>query len=235
MKRENLIGQKFGKLTVIELDEKKSQEKKKSVWICRCDCGTILSVLANNLKKGNSTKCKYCKAANLIGQKFNYLTVIERIIDSNDHVFWKCRCDCGTKDIEIDGHNLISRGTQSCGCIASKGEEKISKILSKNNIDFVREYLIKDYKLSTGGYPRFDFAIFHNGELKYFIEYQGEQHYKARGTIFTDEKVKIIQQRDKEKLEYCKINNIPIVYINYTQYNNLAENDIIRLDLIEEK
>lgn len=47
--------------------------------------------------------------------------------------------------------------------------------------------------------------------------------------------MKIIQQRDKEKLEYCKINNIPIVYINYTQYNNLAENDIIRLDLIEEK
>lgn len=59
--------------------------------------------------------------------------------------------------------------------------------------------------MTTGGNPRFDFAILdENNNVKYFIEYQGEQHYIARGNIFTEEKVKIIQQRDKEKLEYCK-------------------------------
>ena len=38
MQRENLIGKKFGHLTVIRLDEEKTKEKKKSIWVCECDC-----------------------------------------------------------------------------------------------------------------------------------------------------------------------------------------------------
>lgn len=92
MPRENLIGQKFSHLTVIELDEEKTKETGRTHWICECDCEdhTRLSVLVTNLKSGNSTKCKYCRAKNLIGQKFNQLTVIKRIIDKNDKVVWKC-------------------------------------------------------------------------------------------------------------------------------------------------
>ena len=33
----NLIGQKFGKLTVIK--ETKERKNKSIVWICKCDCG----------------------------------------------------------------------------------------------------------------------------------------------------------------------------------------------------
>jgi len=33
----NLIGQKFGKLTVIE--ETKERKNKSVVWICKCECG----------------------------------------------------------------------------------------------------------------------------------------------------------------------------------------------------
>lgn len=72
-KRENLIGQKFGHLTVISLDIEKTELTKRTHWICECDCEdhTRLSVLATNLKRGNSTKCKYCKAENLVGNKYN--------------------------------------------------------------------------------------------------------------------------------------------------------------------
>lgn len=52
---ENLIGQRFGKLTVIEKDTHSNNKKTK--WICKCDCGNIVSVFATNLKKGNSTNC----------------------------------------------------------------------------------------------------------------------------------------------------------------------------------
>ena len=295
-KRENLIGQKFNHLTVIELDEEKTNQTKRTYWICECDCAdhTRLSVLASNLKRNNSTKCKYCKAENLIGQTFNQLTVISRIIDENDKVMWKCQCtcgntvivrgdslksghtkscgclqkkhianlntlnligqrfgklvvtkrsqkkntsgqyfwicdcDCGTKNIEIDGHNLISRGTESCGCVRSKGEEKIAKILFDNNIPFLREYVLKDCVFSTGGHPKMDFAILNTmQEVIYFIEYQGEQHYVSRGSIFTEEKVKLIQQRDREKLEFCKQKNIPILYIKYDKYDTLEIKDLL--------
>lgn len=302
MPRENLIGQKFNHLTVIALDTEKTNQTKRTHWICECDCEdrTRLSVLGTNLKSGNSTKCKYCKAENLIGKKFNQLTVVKRLIDNNDKVVWKCQCecgnttmvradslksghtkscgclqkkhaanlnsknligerfgrlmvtkrsqkkntsgqyfwicdcDCGTKNIEINGHNLVSRGTQSCGCLRSKGEEKIAKILSDNNISFIREYILKDCVFSTGGHPKMDFAIINsNQEILYFIEYQGEQHYQPRGTIFTKEKVKLIQQRDKEKLKFCQNKNIPILYIKYDKYEVLELKDL-QIDVIGE-
>lgn len=118
------------------------------------------------------------KRENLIGQKFGHLTVIkldEEKTKTSKRTHWICECDCGSKNIEISGHNLISRDTKSCGCVRSKGEEKIAKILTENNISFLREYCIKDYQMTTGGNPRFDFAILdENNNVKYFIEYQGE-------------------------------------------------------------
>ena len=46
--RENpdLIGQVFGKLTVIELDQESSGRRK---WICKCSCGNTVSVREYNL------------------------------------------------------------------------------------------------------------------------------------------------------------------------------------------
>lgn len=289
--RKDLVGQVFAHLKVIELDKEKTQEKKRTHWVVECDCGTQFSVLGSNLGK-NTTKCKYCRAESIIGQKFNRLTVIGRIIDENNYVKWQCQCDCGniieirkdslttghtkscgclqkeivsqnskinligkqfgkltviaesprkdsngfywfcncecgTKQHEVSGHHLKSGNIQSCGCIRSRGEEKIANILSNNNISFEREYIIKDLILSTGGNPRFDFAIIENNVVKYFIEYHGEQHYIARGNIFTEKKVALIQQRDKEKINYCKDNNIPLIIIPYTHFKDLTINDLI--------
>lgn len=296
MALQNLIGQKFGQLTVIQYDKEKTNNSGRTHWICECDCDnhTRLSVAASNLKSGNSTRCKYCRNENLIGKKFNMLTVIKRVIDDQDKVKWQCECECGniiitrgdslksghtkscgclqrkhisqlnfkdltgqtfgkltavkrserknlsgqyywfcdcecgTKNKEIDGHNLVSRGTISCGCIRSKGEEKIAQILTDNNITFQREYSTPDFCFDSGRPAFFDFAILDNNQkVKYFIEYQGEQHYQARGSIFTEEKVEQIQKRDELKKEYCETHNIPIIYICYTDFNNITINDLI--------
>lgn len=70
-KFENLIGLKFGKLTVIGRAPNSKQGKAR--WICRCDCGKIKSnpVLSYDLKslKISSCGCKYFesnKCRNLI-------------------------------------------------------------------------------------------------------------------------------------------------------------------------
>lgn len=56
------------------------------------------------------------KAKNLIGQKFEKLTVIERAENSIDgRVQWLCECECGNKKI-VRAVHLKNGGTKSCGC-----------------------------------------------------------------------------------------------------------------------
>jgi len=56
---------------------------------------------------------------NLIGQKFNRLTVIEFGGVDNNKVKWICKCECGTIR-KIAAHSLKSGATKSCGCISNE-------------------------------------------------------------------------------------------------------------------
>lgn len=49
-KVENLKGQKFGLLQVIDFVGK--TQKRTAVWLCRCECGKEISVQSGNLKRG---------------------------------------------------------------------------------------------------------------------------------------------------------------------------------------
>lgn len=51
----DLIGERYGKLTVLSLDSEKANGKPK--WICKCDCGKIKSVAASELRRGNTKSC----------------------------------------------------------------------------------------------------------------------------------------------------------------------------------
>lgn len=55
-KKENIIGRKFGKLTVIEECEKR--DKAHHCFIkCKCDCGKIIIVREDAVKSGNTNSC----------------------------------------------------------------------------------------------------------------------------------------------------------------------------------
>lgn len=49
----NLLGQKFNKLTVLEL----YSTEKETIWKCKCDCGNITFVSASHLKDGHTKSC----------------------------------------------------------------------------------------------------------------------------------------------------------------------------------
>jgi hypothetical protein len=49
-------GHKYGKLTVIKLDEQRSNKKRK-YWICLCECSNQKSVLSDNLHAGKIKSC----------------------------------------------------------------------------------------------------------------------------------------------------------------------------------
>lgn len=50
----DLIGQKFGRLTVIEFNSIKNRA---SYWKCKCDCGTEIITSGNNLRTGHTKSC----------------------------------------------------------------------------------------------------------------------------------------------------------------------------------
>lgn len=58
MKKENLLGRKFGRLVAIKEHESKIQPsgQKKTMWLCECECGNKVIVSSYNLKK----KTKSC-------------------------------------------------------------------------------------------------------------------------------------------------------------------------------
>lgn len=53
--RDNLIGQKFGKLTVLSFSS--VDKNNHSKWLCKCECGENCIVYGSNLKTGHATSC----------------------------------------------------------------------------------------------------------------------------------------------------------------------------------
>lgn len=56
-KREDLTGQRFGRLIVISLNEEVGKQKGRAYWNCKCDCGNETVVRASHLISGNTTSC----------------------------------------------------------------------------------------------------------------------------------------------------------------------------------
>ena len=56
-KREDLTGQRFGRLIVISYNDEISKQKKNSYWNCKCDCGNEVVVRDCHLKSGGQVSC----------------------------------------------------------------------------------------------------------------------------------------------------------------------------------
>lgn len=114
----NEIGNKYGKLTIIEIDTTEQGAKRCK---CECECGNIAYTYLQALRRGVTKSCG-CNMKNesyemLVGRKFGKLTVIEELPKSKlGQTRFKCHCDCGN-DIEVYGANLVYHQTKSCGCV----------------------------------------------------------------------------------------------------------------------
>ena len=224
-KADDLTGQRFGYLTVLQRVEKPSHIKgNDAYWLCKCDCGNKKVIIGKSLKNGHTITCgcHLDKKTNLTGQRFGQLTVLE--IDTTaprgNGTYSLCKCDCGNT-VSVLNSNLTSGHTKSCGCLVSSGEREIQAILEENNINYIKQYSFLDLN-SELGYPlRFDFAIINNNKIERLIEFQGEQHYDNR---FFDQTVK---KNDPLKKEYCKNNNIKLICIPYWKRDKLTLDDLL--------
>lgn len=100
----------------------------------------------------------------------------------------------------------------------SDGQNKIRDLLYANNIPFSQEFPVVIDNISY----RFDIAVYDIKGLKYFIEFDGAQHFDK---LFKD--IHNNQQRDKNKDEWCKNNNYPLIRIPYGIKDSLTINDLL--------
>ena len=105
----------------------------------------------------------------------------------------------------------------------SRGEYKIKQLLEANNISFMQEQIFDDcINLNTNKHFRFDFYV----NNQYLIEFNGEQHYLDKEEYFKSS-LNTIKDRDEQKRKWAQQNNIPLIIIPYTQYNNLVIEDLL--------
>lgn len=233
-KKINLIGQRFGRLVVIDTAPNKGR---RTQWKCRCDCGNEHIGLTESLRSGKLQSCGCLRAEtaringmimlkDLTNQKFGKLTVLEYAGSHRHRSQWKCICECGNTTI-VGQQELINGDTLSCGCLRSSyGEHRIEQLLQSNNIKYIKEYSFKDL-ISEKNIPlRYDFAIFNNDNLIYLIEYDGEQHFSNKTDKIWSDTLEKRKERDAIKNNYALINNIPLYRIPYWDKNKITFNDL---------
>lgn len=136
MIKNNLIGQRFGMLEVI--DQKRENNR---IWcLCKCDCGNTKWIRSDSLtsKKKPSRSCGCQSRAtgeDLTGQKFGRLTAVRPTEkrDNGGSIIWECHCDCGNT-AEVTQLNLKRGYTRSCGCLAKEIKEEVGKEAFKDNL-----------------------------------------------------------------------------------------------------
>ena len=130
---KDLVGQRFGLLTVLEADMSKSN---KPYWICECDCGTIKSVLEYRLLSGNTTSCgshasertRQARFRDISGQRFGKLTVLYHLpFEKGKSTTWVCKCDCGNETV-AETAQLIGNHKRSCGCLVAEATRKANTV-----------------------------------------------------------------------------------------------------------
>jgi hypothetical protein len=146
---KDIAGHRFGRLTVHNSCGYKDGHQ---IWNCQCDCGESIKVNTNSLSMGNTKSCGCLRMdvvrqraihnrQRFVGEKFGRLCVLERDgSNRRGNSIWKCQCDCGNV-ILVDGSNLRSSNSISCGCfqkdmvrMASQDDKRNSKIRMSHQI-----------------------------------------------------------------------------------------------------
>lgn len=145
----DLVGKRFGKLTVISKDKvrRTSGGQRIATWLCQCDCENTVVVDGQKLRKGHTTSCgcarreNTCRKVDIVGKKFGRLMVIKFVPKPEREDYrrqWLCRCECGNL-VQVNGSKLRSGHTRSCGCLE---KEVIGNVNRKYMYSDLRLYRI---------------------------------------------------------------------------------------------
>ncbi|HCW53238.1 MAG TPA: hypothetical protein DG753_05785 [Clostridium sp.] len=139
--KKNIVGKKYGKLTLLGMYYKEEGGRKRKFGHFECECGNTLDVRLDSVIKNDNTGRKSCGCDikhsggrhkedfpknNLIGNTYGRLTVIDYVGKRKGKNEWLCKCNCGNeKEVKARGDLLKSGKVRSCGCLVKelKGPE----------------------------------------------------------------------------------------------------------------
>ena len=231
---------------VINPDTKDTRYINRAVFSkCICtNCNKTEKYFKNNELKKASKQCNSCslierntsKRQVQIGNIYGYLKVtgdagyIYRSDNKRRHCS-KCTCLlCGNTEVVKMDNQLQTGSVVSCGCLKSKGEQKISELLKSANIPFDNDKIFQDLLEKTGQRLRFDFIIYNeDNTINRFVEFDGAQHESewAGGTWSNLENFEIRKQRDEIKNNYCLEYGYKLIRIPYNRLKYLQLDDIM--------
>lgn len=139
----------------------------------------------------------------------------------NDYTKLRFICpDHGEFKMAPMSHMRQGQGCPSCS--ESKGEKRVDEVLKDaglvRGVDYLREHRFDDCRKKRA--LPFDFYI---PSLNLLIEYDGELHFKApdNGVFGGEDALRERQENDQIKNDYCTKNNIKLVRIPYTHYDQI--------------
>ncbi len=120
--RDNLVGQRFTRLLVIEPAGSKNY---KALWKCLCDCGEITFLTTNELNTENTKSCGCLNAEKvqeraeerrlkLEGHTYNNLQVNSYAYSRGNRSYFNCTCLICGKDCVKVGKYIVDEETTSC-------------------------------------------------------------------------------------------------------------------------
>lgn len=216
-KKNNKLSEQDKQNIIASYNNKTSTELAKEYNVSR---GMITKVWYDANLHGKKIITTKTTEKDITNQKFGKWTVLFKTDKRNAGgvIYWHCKCECG-REKDVLGTSLREGKSLSCGLHSniSKGNTKIADILDKANINYEVEKTFSTCK-DKKELP-FDFYI----NNSYLIEYDGLQHFDEN-SIFNYE---YTHNHDILKSKWCKENNIPLIRIPYTHYDNLCLADLI--------
>lgn len=207
-----------------------TEPHKKATFRCK-KCNQEWECTAYEVYIGNS-HCPHCsKGSSLLTKedieeklKVNNpdIEYVDGYKGSLDKALFRCKkCNHSWETISF----AVYSGKTGCPkCAYSKGEKRISEYLNDKKIEYESQYIFSDCK-NVYSLP-FDFFL---PKQNICIEYDGEYHYKpiriskSMTMEQAEENLKMVQIRDNIKTDYCKNNNIYLIRIPYTEFDNIEQ------------
>lgn len=106
-RRMNLVGQKFGRLTVVGFDHKDNTNK--TYWLCECDCSerNKVVVYSNNLRSGTTKSCGCLARERAVETNTKHGLSRTRIYHTWQHIIQRCE-NTNDKDYPRYGNKSIT-------------------------------------------------------------------------------------------------------------------------------
>lgn len=243
VRNKDLIGQRIGKLVIVDFSEQAKRKGYYASYFCHCDCGKDCVLARSELLSGKHLSCG-CRYKDLSGLTFGEWYVDnfagKYVSPSGDTCLqYNCTCSCGTKRTVL-AQSLLSGRSYSCGC--SRPDGSMSKaeacvVLYLERHGFVRNDTYFQYKTFSdlvgvgGGHLSYDFCIvYENNNI--LVECQGGQHFFPVDLWGGEDVFQRQLNHDEMKRQYALKHGFKLIEIPYTAFTynqiELLLNDVFQ-------